>query len=93
VLQGSDGKVVVTSRVTATFLQGDSAGEVTLPISTTVDRMPEGRLSLACNEVALGGGSRALGGASAQPARHGERQHVRQRVVAPLTRFASDQRG
>jgi ChpA-C len=58
-LQGPDRKVIAASRVTATFLRGDSAGEVTLPISTTIDRMPVGRLSLACSEAALGGKGRA----------------------------------
>ena len=48
------GKVIAASTVSVVFLKGQDAGEATLPVSATVDRMPGGRSSLACKEVALG---------------------------------------
>ncbi len=53
-----NGKRIAASTATATFRRGDDAGEVTLPISATVDRLPAGRSSLACKEVALGRAAR-----------------------------------
>jgi hypothetical protein len=60
-----NGRLIPASVVVATFEKGD-AGDTVLPISVTIDRMPAGRLTLACNEVARGG-RRATAGAAAVP--------------------------
>jgi ChpA-C len=59
-----NGRLIPASVVAATFEKGD-AGDTVLPISVTIDRMPAGRLTLACNEIARGG--RATGAAAAAP--------------------------
>ena len=60
-----NGRLIPDSVVVATFDRGD-AGDTVLPISVTIDRMPGGRLTLACKEVARGG-RRATAAAAAAP--------------------------
>jgi hypothetical protein len=49
-----NGRLIPDSVVVATFEKGD-AGDTVLPITVTIDRMPGGRLTLACKEIARGG--------------------------------------
>jgi hypothetical protein len=60
-----NGRLIPDSVVVATFDKGD-AGDTVLPISVTIDRMPRGRLTLACKEIARGG-RRATAAAAAAP--------------------------
>jgi hypothetical protein len=64
-LRGPKGRFVPGSVVAATFEQGD-AGDLALPVSATIDRMPAGRLTLACEQISLGG--RRATGASGRAA-------------------------
>ena len=64
-----NGRLIPASVVAASFEKGD-AGDTVLPISVTIDRMPAGRLTLACKEVARGG-RRATAAAAAEPASSG----------------------
>ncbi len=58
------GKLIRDSVVVATFDKGD-AGDTVLPISVTIDRMPGGRLTLACKEIARGGRRTTAAGVAA----------------------------
>ena len=60
-----NGRLIPDSVVVATFDKGE-ASDTELPISVTIDRMPAGRLTLACKETARGG-HRATGAAIAAP--------------------------
>ena len=60
-----NGRLIPASVAAATFEQGD-AGDTVLPISVTIDRMPAGRLTLACKEIARDG-RRATAAAPGSP--------------------------
>ena len=60
-----NGSLIPDSVVVATFDKGE-ASDTELPISVTIDRMPAGRLTLACKETARGG-RRATAKAAAAP--------------------------
>jgi hypothetical protein len=55
-LLGPDGKVLPASTVTASFEKGADAGDVTIPISTVIDHVDAGLLTLACEEDPVPGG-------------------------------------
>lgn len=63
-----NGRMIPASVVAATFEKGD-AGDTVLPISVTIDHMPAGMLTLACEEVADGdrAATTAAAGASGSP--------------------------
>lgn len=67
-LRRPNGNVIAASIVRHTFLKDNDAGEVTLPVSATVDRMPAGRSSLACKQVTLSGGIQRAASRRAQVA-------------------------
>ena len=60
-----NGRLIPASVAAATFEKGD-AGDTVLPISVTIDRMPAGRLTLACKEIARSG-RRATAAAAPAP--------------------------
>jgi hypothetical protein len=69
-LLGPDGKVLPASTVDATFERGADAGDVTIPISTVVDHVASGKITLACEEIAVPGGDGVKAG-TAQAAQTG----------------------